>query len=103
MPMNDRGHSAASALGVPNEQPATPISRGAQTRYPQPKEFLTVKEASGFLNVSKSFLDKLRCHGGGPIFTRLGARKVLYRRADLEAWARQRRFESTAQYHETGR
>jgi excisionase family DNA binding protein len=57
-----------------------------------------VKEAAAFLNVSKSFIDKLRCHGGGPLFVRLGSRKILYRRTDLENWARQRRYDSTSQY-----
>lgn len=65
---------------------------------PAPNEFLVVKEAAALLHVSKSFLDKLRVNGGGPEFIRLGARKVLYRRQDLENWARSRRFESTSQY-----
>lgn len=61
-------------------------------------DFLPVKTAAAYLMVSKSFLDKLRVHGGGPEFVRLSARKILYRRHDLDNWARQRRFESTAQY-----
>lgn len=61
-------------------------------------DFLVVKEAAKFLHCSKSFLDKLRVTGGGPEFVRLGARKVLYRRVDLENWARSRRFENTSQY-----
>ena len=61
-------------------------------------EVMRVKEASAFLRVSKSFLDKLRVSGGGPEFIRLGARKVLYRKQDLEAWMRSRRFENTSQY-----
>jgi excisionase family DNA binding protein len=61
-------------------------------------EYLSPKEAARFLKCSKSFLDKLRCSGGGPSFTRIG-RKILYRRfADLEAWMRQRRFASTSEY-----
>ena len=60
--------------------------------------FMSVKEAAFYLKVSKSFLDKLRVNGGGPEFVRLSARKILYRRSDLDSWARQRRFESTAQY-----
>lgn len=69
-------------------------SRSAPTA---PDEYLTVKEAAHFLRVSKSFLDKLRCTGGGPSFTRVG-RKILYRRIDLEAWTRRHRFENTSQY-----
>jgi len=61
-------------------------------------EYLSPKEAARFLRCSKSFLDKLRCSGGGPSYTRVG-RKVLYRKiADLEAWMRQRRFTSTSEY-----
>ena len=61
-------------------------------------DYLTVKEASVMLRVSKSYLDKLRCSGGGPEFVRVGIRKILYRRCDLESWIRQHRFESTSQY-----
>ncbi len=48
---------------------------------------MTVSEAATFLRLSKSSLDKFRCFGGGPIFVRLGARRVVYRRTDLEGWA----------------
>jgi excisionase family DNA binding protein len=65
---------------------------------PPISDFLSVKQAATYLMVSKSFLDKLRVNGGGPGFMRLSARKILYRRSDLDNWARERRFESTAQY-----
>ena len=39
----------------------------------------TVMEAAEYLRVSKNYLDKLRVSGGGPVFVRLGRRKVLYR------------------------
>jgi len=65
---------------------------------PPHSDFLPVKAAAAYLIVSKSFLDKLRSNGGGPEFVRLSARKILYRRTDLDNWARQRRFENTAQY-----
>lgn len=61
-------------------------------------ELLTVREAATYLRCSKSYLDKLRCAGGGPEFVRLGIRKIVYRRIDLLNWARARRFDSTSQY-----
>jgi excisionase family DNA binding protein len=84
----------------PSLQPHTaPIVRPSPTQPTAAmSEFLAVKQAASFLHCSKSFLDKLRVQGGGPEFVRLGVRKILYRRADLEAWARQRRFQSTAEY-----
>ncbi len=59
--------------------------------------YLTVKEASAHLRVSKSYLDKLRIYGGGPLFVHLG-RKILYLRSDLDTWARDRRVASTSEY-----
>ena len=61
-------------------------------------DLLTVKEAAALLRCSKSYLDKLRCVGGGPEFIRLGRRKILYRRPDLLMWAKSRRFDNTSQY-----
>jgi excisionase family DNA binding protein len=60
--------------------------------------FLTPKEAAVYLRVSKSYLDKLRCKGGGPVYLRLGARKILYRKTDLDLWTAERRFGSTSEY-----
>ena len=60
--------------------------------------FLIPKEASAYLRVSKSYLDKLRVYGGGPKFLRFGKRKILYRKADLDFWAAQHRFGSTSEY-----
>jgi len=62
---------------------------GASDRY------LTVKQAVKYLNCSKSYLDKLRCTGGGPPYTRLG-RKILYRRSERERIALVQRFLLTA-------
>jgi excisionase family DNA binding protein len=61
-------------------------------------DLLTPKEAAAYLRVSKSYLDKLRVYGGGPRFLRLGKRKILYRKSDLDLWAAQRSFASTSEY-----
>lgn len=63
----------------------------------QTAEFLTPKQAAGYLRVSKSYLDKLRVYGGGPNFLRFG-RKILYRKSELNLWAAERSFSSTSQY-----
>ena len=41
--------------------------------------------AAAALGLSPATLRKYRVRGGGPAFVRLGSR-VVYRRADLEAW-----------------
>jgi hypothetical protein len=62
-----------------------------------PTRFLNVKAASTYLGVSKSYLDKLRCNGGGPKFHRHG-RRIFYKVEDLDAWSDGRCFSSTSQY-----
>lgn len=48
--------------------------------------YLRVPAAAAYLGVSKSFLDKARCYGGGPEYMRLG-RAIVYSTADLDAFA----------------
>lgn len=61
-------------------------------------DLLDTVEMAADLHCSKSYLDKLRCYGGGPPYIRLGPRKILYRRGDGRSWAAARRFDSTSQY-----
>jgi excisionase family DNA binding protein len=77
------------------ESKGQPVSRSARTNG---DVFLVPKEAAELLRVSKSYLDKLRVYGGGPRFLRLGARKIVYRKADLDAWTVERSFGSTSEY-----
>lgn len=51
---------------------------------------LRVPLAAEYLGVSKSLLDKLRCYGGGPVYSKLGA-TVIYSTADLDAWVTSKR------------
>lgn len=44
---------------------------------------MTVQQASEYLGLAVSTLNKWRCHGGGPVFIKMG-RAVRYRVADLE-------------------
>tara|TARA_A100001391_G_scaffold12331_3_gene7262 strand:+ start:7297 stop:7500 length:204 start_codon:yes stop_codon:yes gene_type:complete len=46
---------------------------------------IRTQAAADYLGLSKSLLDKLRCYGGGPAYTKLG-RAVIYNTADLDAW-----------------
>jgi hypothetical protein len=66
----------------------------------QTSDRLSTAEAAKQLHVSESYLAKLRCYGGGPIFMKFGAR-VLYAVADLETWAYARRRESTSDTDKT--
>jgi len=46
---------------------------------------LRVRQAAEYIGLSKSFLDKCRCYGGGPAYTKLGA-SVIYNTDDLDTW-----------------
>jgi excisionase family DNA binding protein len=59
-------------------------------------KLLNVEEAAEFLKLGVSTLNKLRVHGGGPTYFKLGSR-VLYSETDLERYLAQRRQTSTAQ------
>jgi len=59
--------------------PITPL-------LPTPQDYLTSREIKEQYRLSRPFLSLMRCTGKGPRFMRLGARKVLYLRADVEAW-----------------
>ena len=47
---------------------------------------LDVDSAAAHLGVHRSYLDRRRTKGGGPAFIRLSARKIAYRRSDLDSW-----------------
>jgi hypothetical protein len=59
-------------------------------------EFLIEEEAAKFLRVSPRSLQRWRMTGGGPEFTRLGKKRVGYRRSGLRAWAASKTFASTS-------
>jgi hypothetical protein len=77
---------------------AAEIALNRLSETPVRDDYLTTRESALYLKVSKSFLDKARVYGGGPPFVRLAPRKIVYRRADLDAWAAGRRFGSTSEY-----
>ncbi len=55
------------------------------TTHINPVTVMTVKQASEYLGLAVSTLNKWRCHGGGPVFVKMG-RAVRYRVVDLEAY-----------------
>lgn len=56
---------------------------------------LGVSAAAAYVGASKSFMDKARLNGNGPVFLKLG-KKVLYDLGDLDAWLACRRRRSTS-------
>lgn len=59
-------------------------------------------EAAAYLCLAQSTLAKLRCYGGGPAFSKVGARRVIYDRSDLDEWLSGRLFRSTSEYPSRG-
>lgn len=70
------------------------------TPLPPATELLTTAEAARFLRLSVPTMERLRLSGDGPTFIKLGPGKrcrVVYRRADLDAWVHGQRRDSTSQ------
>ena len=49
-------------------------------------EICSSPEAAQYLRIGRSTLEKLRVHGGGPKYVKLGLRRVGYLKADLDDW-----------------
>jgi hypothetical protein len=65
----------------PKPEPATPVEPAS--------EYLTPKEAAKVVHLSPRTLEGMRHRGDGPPYAKLGAgqsARILYRRADLDAW-----------------
>ena len=56
---------------------------------------MSTREVADFIGLSPRTLDRYRVTGGGPKFHKFGNR-VRYLRADVKAWAAERRYGSTA-------
>ena len=57
--------------------------------------YLSTRQAAEYLGLSTRTLDRYRVSGAGPKFHKFGNR-VRYARADVEAWAAERRYSSTS-------
>jgi excisionase family DNA binding protein len=68
------------------------------TTHSTPKAtVMTVQQASEYLGLAVSTLNKWRCHGGGPVFIKMG-RAVRYRIEDLEIYLQESSAASTSNY-----
>ena len=61
------------------------IGTGAAGKTAFANRKISVGEAATYLGISKSFLDKKRLDGSGPIYMKIG-RRVTYDLSDLEIW-----------------
>lgn len=59
------------------------------------REFLTPTELSGQIGIAVQTLARWRCEGRGPVFTKIGGKKVLYRTSEVDRWLEDKDFEST--------
>jgi hypothetical protein len=63
--------------------------------------YLTTKQSAQLSGLSASYLNKLRCLGGGSPFLKVG-RKCIYRRDEFEAWLAKHQCSSTSEYSDDG-
>jgi predicted DNA-binding transcriptional regulator AlpA len=61
---------------------------------------LTTREVADLLHVSQQWLELGRSKGYGPKFIRIGARRITYCAADVDAWIKDRTHISTREYRE---
>lgn len=57
---------------------------------------LRTREASEYIGITASTLEKMRGSGTGPLFVRATPKIILYRKADLDRWLSDRVCQSTA-------
>ena len=66
----------------------------------RPKEqspLMTVNEAADYLRLSIPTLNRYRVSGGGPVYQKIGPKRVFYDRQDLDAWRTSRRRRATCE------
>lgn len=68
-----------------------------QTQRKPNTALMTVGQAASYLGLAVSTLNKWRCHGGGPIFIKMG-RAVRYRVVDLETFIQDASAVATSDY-----
>ena len=70
------------------------------TQTKSQRTVMNVKQAAEYLGLAVSTLNKWRCHGGGPVYIKLG-RAVRYRQEDLESYMLNQRASSTCDLNTT--
>jgi predicted DNA-binding transcriptional regulator AlpA len=61
------------------------------------RQWLSAKEAAEHTGLGFSTLAKLRLEGGGPSYSKIGA-KIIYYKPDLDDWLKSKRVSNTSQY-----
>jgi predicted DNA-binding transcriptional regulator AlpA len=51
-----------------------------------PDTLLTEKDLANWLGISLPTVQRMRSQGSGPFFVRVSARRIGYRKADVERW-----------------
>lgn len=59
-------------------------------------EYLTTEQAAEYTKLAASTLTKKRLYGDGPPYLRPGLRRIIYKKADLDAWLESHRRTSTS-------
>jgi predicted DNA-binding transcriptional regulator AlpA len=59
-------------------------------------EYLTDAQFCGMMNVTPRTTNEWRRNNAGPAYVRVGPRRILYRRADVDAWLASRTFRHRA-------
>jgi predicted DNA-binding transcriptional regulator AlpA len=88
-------HSSPQALLA--DTPKT--SSGAATQN-SGNTLLKARDAAAYLGFTENWLAKMRVFGNGPVYLRMGARQIRYRRADLDEWATANQHRSTSEYQQ---
>lgn len=63
---------------------------------PAHEHLMSEREAAAFLGLSPRTLQAYRVDGGGPVYRRVGVRKLGYMRSDLLAYLNSRQWSSTS-------
>ena len=87
----------AVRAAVEDGVPAVPVDCAKQWEAGMDDDaiYMGTRELAAFLGLSPRTLDRYRVSGAGPKFHKFGNR-VRYARADVEAWAAERRYSSTS-------
>ena len=92
----DYGRSMAGVYRLHGFESNMNIQRDHQERF-DPVALLTECQAAQLLGFTPRCLQAWRQRGGGPMFVRISARAIRYRRRDIIAWAESRLKSSTSE------
>lgn len=60
-------------------------------------EYLTIEQFCAMVHINPKTAQRQRLNGEGPPFVRAGAKRVLYRRRDVDAWLKAKTFRHRAE------